>query len=277
MNNLFLKKGANLTLIPSLPMFPLPGLHSTCSKTNSVDYLGHQTPFPQITHNQNQKYVVAYPYFNVLTTSSSYAHSNQQVSNVFYLHDLQYQFLTAQAQLSEDLAIASSHHPDKEETKKFTGRFIMNNDLIDESVEKIEISFDCSVNKSYKYRNVYKSVVRHMNSYANKYKAEIKTILFNAGYEDEEIESTYLKLNHYNEIERQKGCKKMAAKLVKYATTSKTPYSYILKETLEDIKKNLENGRSGKIIKKNLAVYKEICNNCYEKVLKILDSNRENS
>jgi len=277
MNNLFLKKGANLTPIPSLPMFHPLGLYSTYLKANSMDYLVHQTPFPQITHNQNQKYVVVYPYLNLLTTNSSYAHSNLQVSNVLDLHSLQYQSLTPQAQVPENLAIALSHHPDKEETKKPTERFIKNSDLIDESVERIEISFDCSVSKSYKYRNVCKSFVRHMNSYANKFKAEVRTILLNAGYEEEEIERTYLKLNHYNEMERQKGCKKMAPKLVKYATTSKTPYSYILKETLEDIKKNLENGRSGKIIKKNLGVYKEICNNCYEKVLKILDPNRENS
>lgn len=242
--------------------------------------------FPPNSYNQslckpNNSFVLPYPYFVPSMYNCSYVYSNGEFSHLPNAYGPQYQGLTSEGYNAKHLSMPPSQiqsgDPIKSEQiqKGKKDSFEKKNYLVelkeDESLQKMESSLDLelSTKENYKYRNVCKYLLRHMNTYTNKSKAKLTELLLNIEYEEKKIKKAFEKLEYYGYLERKKGCKKMSAKLIKYAITTKSIYSYILKETLEDIIQNWNQMNFGKIIRKNLGVYREICSKFYEKLLEI--------
>ena len=91
---------------------------------------------------------------------------------------------------------------------------------------------------NYKYRNAYKSFIRKMNMCAKRNKEKVTKALEKAKYTITEINHAFERLDYYNDLERKKGFKKLSPQLIKYSATFRSPYSYILKEALEEIMKD---------------------------------------
>ena len=148
----------------------------------------------------------------------------------------------------------------------------------DESLRGLPMR-DCSrklINgNAYKRRNVYKSIVRHMFSYVRKNRDDILLILRNLGYSIPEIEHAFFKVNYYNDEERQRGGKKKSQNIVKNIVVKNTIYVPILRETLFAMMKRWEDGKYGKVSKRNLAVYKEVCRKYYDETVRLLGKGSE--
>lgn len=127
-----------------------------------------------------------------------------------------------------------------------------------------------SSSNAYKRRNVYKSIIRHMLSYIRKNRDDILNILKKNGYEMPKIEHAFFKISYYNDQEKQKGNPKRSQATIKKIVGKKRIYTYILRETLNAMIYNWNQGKSGKISSENLTVYREVCDKYYEATVKIL-------
>ena len=123
---------------------------------------------------------------------------------------------------------------------------------------------------TYKHRNVYKSIIRHMYSYIRKQRSEIVGILQKQGFSMQDVEHAFYEIGCYNDMERQKGKKKVSQSLVKRIATDKTIYTYVLRETLNTMLKNWDEGKFGRLTKKNVSTYKDVCQKYYNETVKAL-------
>lgn len=128
---------------------------------------------------------------------------------------------------------------------------------------------------TYKCRNVFKSIIRHMHRYSKKNKEAITELLSKAGYKNEEIEHAFLKLNYYNDLERNNGRKKKTRRIVRKMISRKSLYTYIIRVTLEDMMKKWTDGKLGRVAESNLNIYKEVCTVFYKEALKVLNPEME--
>ena len=143
----------------------------------------------------------------------------------------------------------------------------------DDSLDTVPNSAACAdifKGKSYEYRNVYKSVIRNMYAYLKNNKEEIIQILSVAGFSATEIEHAYFRLTYYNDSERKRGNKKLAHKIVKKMLSQKGIYIYILRETLNAMLKNREQGKLGRVAERNFKVYTEVCTVCYSETVRVI-------
>jgi len=123
---------------------------------------------------------------------------------------------------------------------------------------------------TYKHRNVYKSIIRHMFSCIKKNKNDLATILQNSGFSMSEVEHAFYEIGCYNDMERQKGKKKVSQSLVRKIATDKTIYTHILRETLNTMLTNWDLGKFGRLTKKNLGTYKDLCAKYYNETVEAL-------
>ncbi len=123
--------------------------------------------------------------------------------------------------------------------------------------------------KAYKSRNVYKSIVRHLFSYIRKNREDIIRILKDAGFSMTEIEHSFFKINYYNDLEREQSNKKNSQATIKKMVSKRTIYTYILRETLNTMMHNWEQGKLGKVSESNSEVYKDVCKYFYDEAVKM--------
>eukprot|EP00826_Nyctotherus_ovalis_P036259 TRINITY_DN3200_c0_g3_i3.p1 TRINITY_DN3200_c0_g3~~TRINITY_DN3200_c0_g3_i3.p1 ORF type:complete len:288 (+),score=22.08 TRINITY_DN3200_c0_g3_i3:146-1009(+) len=282
MNNVFPEIGSNLVMVLDNSMSPLPHAGATYPMATSMQYLTPPTFPAQSSFDSSNAFTVFCPIHDVYEPRIS-----QVYSQPFYTSDLwhyQYQSLQIPQPPSTSAKAPSLHQSHNEWTNNHCPRPAKGappalrevkgeskGRLEDgESLEGVETTQNGSLalEENYQYRNVYKSILRHMNTYAIRNKDALIKRLLNAGYKRAEILKKFDRLEYYSELERRKGYRKMSPKLVKYAANYKSPYSYILKETLEEVMKRWNEMKLGKIIKKNLKIYKEVCKKYYETVLK---------
>eukprot|EP00826_Nyctotherus_ovalis_P051985 TRINITY_DN6537_c0_g1_i6.p1 TRINITY_DN6537_c0_g1~~TRINITY_DN6537_c0_g1_i6.p1 ORF type:complete len:266 (+),score=50.79 TRINITY_DN6537_c0_g1_i6:259-1056(+) len=124
---------------------------------------------------------------------------------------------------------------------------------------------------AYMKRNVYKSIIRHMLSYVRKNTLEIIDFLQSHGFKVSEIEDAIYKINHFNELEKEKGNPKQSQVILKNIISKRGPCTYILKETLNGMQNDWTEGKLGKISAQNLKVYREVCDDYYTAILKVLN------
>ncbi len=123
---------------------------------------------------------------------------------------------------------------------------------------------------TYKHRNVYKSVIRHMYSYIRRQRNEIVGILQTAGFNMHDVEHAFYEIGCYNDMERQKGKKKISQSLVKRIATDKSIYTYILRETLNLMLKSWDDGKFGRLTKRNITTYRDVCQKYYNETARVL-------
>ena len=141
--------------------------------------------------------------------------------------------------------------------------------IIPEEVNEFNIN-KISVN-AYKRRNVYKSIIRHMFKYAKLNKGKITSLLKTSGYTELEIEEGFKHIIHLNSINKQKGMEKRPQYEIKKLLEVKSVPTYFLKETLSLMLKEWESGESGRLMKKNVKVYKKVCTAYYNHCKMLID------
>lgn len=125
---------------------------------------------------------------------------------------------------------------------------------------------------AYKRRNVYKSVIRHMFSYIQKNKGRVTNTLMNEGYTRKEVNDSFLYISSLNDLDKQKGKAKRPQNTIKSMLENKNINVYILKETLSLMLGTLNSGLTGKVMRKNTKIYKEVCQEYYNRCLELLSS-----
>jgi hypothetical protein len=112
---------------------------------------------------------------------------------------------------------------------------------------------------AYKYRNVYKSVVRHLYVYTQDNKDKLLNILKVKGFREEEIRAALEVIKGYKSEETPKEIEKGAKFRIERMLRKKTIYIYILRETLEHMIVKWKNERYGQLYKVNSSIYIEAC------------------
>jgi hypothetical protein len=123
---------------------------------------------------------------------------------------------------------------------------------------------------AYRRRNVYKAIIRRMFSCVQKNKKGIVALLEANGFEIEEIESAFVYVNQLNELDKQKGKSKRPQSTINKMLERRTIYTFILKETLDSMINGWDSGQTGKIMKENVQIYKEVCMKYYNRCIELL-------
>jgi len=123
---------------------------------------------------------------------------------------------------------------------------------------------------TYKHRNVFKSIIRHMHSVTRKQRTQLVGILLEAGFLMPDIEHAFYEIGCYNDMERQKGKKKISQSLVRRISTDKSIFTYILRETLGQMLSNWDQEKYGRLTKKNVGTYRDVCLKYFKETLTAL-------
>lgn len=126
--------------------------------------------------------------------------------------------------------------------------------------------------RAYDKRNVYKSIIRHMLKLIKKNSRHFVTILKDSKFELEEIEESFRDVKYWAEQEKQKGKPKASKRAIEKMLTTKTIHSYILRETLKCMIQGWQNGNRKRILQENFDIYKEVCEEYYRKVDKLINN-----
>lgn len=129
---------------------------------------------------------------------------------------------------------------------------------------------DPFLNANYRYRNVFKAIIRRMYTYARKKKRILTPILQSAGYSLGDIEHAYIRITYYKNAERKSGKKRMPVRTIKDATQDLSIYTYILKDVLSEMLKDWEARKFGRLAERNVGTYKRVCSTYLEQIEKLL-------
>jgi hypothetical protein len=143
----------------------------------------------------------------------------------------------------------------------------------DESLSEVKESKTCKAlfkGNSYKYRNIYKSIMRNMYICLRKNREELSDILTRRGFTMANIEHAYYKIDSYHDSERKKGKKKVAQSLIQKMLTKDTIYTHVLQETLNAMLACKEKGKLGRVEKTNFELYSKVCTEFYEETTRLL-------
>lgn len=130
---------------------------------------------------------------------------------------------------------------------------------------------------TYKCRNVFKSIIRHMYTYSKKNRDTLIAILLKAGYQATEIEHGFFELSNYSELEQHNVTKKQTERTVKKMVSKKSVFTYMIRECLQDLINKWENGKLGRVAENNLHIYKEVCKVYYNEAIKTLQNEEQGS
>jgi hypothetical protein len=119
-------------------------------------------------------------------------------------------------------------------------------------------------------RNVYKSIVRHMQTYTRKNSLSLMKMLKDKGFSKEEIEHAFFIIGSREEEKKHKFKFLM---LLNKMVKNKSIYTYIIKETLSATMDDWEKGKKGRILEKNYEMYKRVCETYYRDALQTLSNN----
>eukprot|EP00826_Nyctotherus_ovalis_P050961 TRINITY_DN631_c0_g1_i8.p1 TRINITY_DN631_c0_g1~~TRINITY_DN631_c0_g1_i8.p1 ORF type:complete len:273 (-),score=61.85 TRINITY_DN631_c0_g1_i8:110-928(-) len=131
---------------------------------------------------------------------------------------------------------------------------------------------------AYKRRNVYKSIIRHMQSYIQENRGKVLAMLKDNDYSDIDANSAFEYISRLNDIDKQKGKAKRPQYVINKLLRTRNIYTHILKETLYSMLASWKSDKTRKIMQKNLYIYNEVCTIYYNRCTELLSqSNREKS
>lgn len=111
--------------------------------------------------------------------------------------------------------------------------------------------------QAYDYRNVYKSVIRHMYNLTKRAKKKLRDSLKSQGFEDQKIKIAFETIRQYRPPDRPKDIERKSQYRVEQILKSKTIFTYILRETLVFMLDKWKNGKFGQLYKANSLLYIE--------------------
>lgn len=118
----------------------------------------------------------------------------------------------------------------------------------------------CKVNQpAYRYRNVYKSVIRHLYVYVQGNGSNLAKSLAQRGYGEETIAACFATIKSFKPEGLPKEIENGAKMRVEEILKAKSVFVYILKETLEHMISKLKTEEYGQLHRTNSEMYVEAC------------------
>jgi len=124
--------------------------------------------------------------------------------------------------------------------------------------------------QAYNYRNVYKSVIRHMYNYTKKNKKTLKQLLKKEGYEDVKIKTAFETIRQYKPPDKPKDIEKKSQYRIEGILKSKAISTFILRETLVFMLSRWKSGHHGQLFEDNIQLYIEGCKKLLDEVNDVL-------
>ena len=126
---------------------------------------------------------------------------------------------------------------------------------------------------AYRYRNVYKSIIRHLYVYAQEHQEKLLTLLKGKGYENRDIQKAFEDIKKFKPLGIPKEIERGAKIKVQEIVKSKTALTHILKETLIYMLEKWKNNELGQLYKVNSTIYAEACNGFLVQIENLLNNN----
>lgn len=161
-------------------------------------------------------------------------------------------------------------------SKKSTSLTLRSNDVNSTQISQTVLETTPKTNKfppkskAYKRRNVYKSIIRHMNRYLREDRIKMTSLLENNGFSKEQIEKAYRSVKKVAERERTKGMPKKPKGVLNKILSCKNVFVYILQETLIQMINKCNQDQTNKILQKNIEIYRGVCQKYYNRCIEIL-------
>jgi len=127
-----------------------------------------------------------------------------------------------------------------------------------------------STGQAYDYRNVYKSVIRHMYNLTKTNKRKIKEVLIKEGFDETKIRIALETIRQYRPPDRPKDIERKSQYRVEQILKSKTIFTFILRETLLCMLDKWESGKFGQMFKTNSQLYVEAAKKLLDEVKELL-------
>lgn len=124
--------------------------------------------------------------------------------------------------------------------------------------------------RAYEKRNVYKSIIRHAFKHIRSNREVLVDILRKEGFALENILEAFDEIENLVRQENEKGKPKNAKKALEQMIESKCICAYILRESLRIMIENWNTGTKGKILRTNVQIYKEVCQDYHDRILDII-------
>ncbi len=176
--------------------------------------------------------------------------------------------LPSSGSISEALGkLPGQSNPQREEETAFKDEVLP---IINESPQKVEPCKVLSPYTSSRYRYLYKCIVRNLHSFIRKNREDIVETLKKAGFGASEIEHAFFMVGCHSDEVSRRSCDKTSLAIVNRILSTKSIYTYILRETLHGMLLNWNTGDMGRISKKNIDMYAESCKVIYEEVCRAL-------
>lgn len=123
--------------------------------------------------------------------------------------------------------------------------------------------------KSYKRRNVCKSVLRRICQSVRSDNETILKALREARYREEAMEKGYHEVLAFFDAEKQREVSERAHLVLEAILKKKTVHTFILRDMLSKMLEEWKGGENGKIAGKNLEIYRNVCAYYYQRALQI--------
>lgn len=136
---------------------------------------------------------------------------------------------------------------------------------------KAEVA-DPFLSANYKYRNVFKAVIRRMHTCIRKNKSGLVQILQTANFTFGEIERAFTRIAYYKNAERKSGKKRMSVRMIKEATQERSIYTFILKDALTSMLQDWNEGKLGRLTERNVTTYKKVCGSYLNQIAELLSN-----
>ncbi len=109
-----------------------------------------------------------------------------------------------------------------------------------------------------------------MENFIANNREQVVTLLTGEQYSMQAIEHAFAKVGRYSGLETVKGEQKRSQTILRRIVTKKSIYTHILKETLEYTMKEWDEGHIGRVAKKNLRIYRNVCSKLLRETLRLL-------
>eukprot|EP00826_Nyctotherus_ovalis_P058713 TRINITY_DN8096_c0_g1_i3.p1 TRINITY_DN8096_c0_g1~~TRINITY_DN8096_c0_g1_i3.p1 ORF type:complete len:245 (-),score=36.33 TRINITY_DN8096_c0_g1_i3:177-911(-) len=127
-----------------------------------------------------------------------------------------------------------------------------------------------TVGQAYDYRNVYKSVIRHLYNFTKTNKKKLREILKSKGYEDKKIRIAFETIRQYRPPDRPKDIERKSQYRIEQIIKAKSIFTFILKETLVFMLDKWEDGEFGQLFEANTQLYVDACKKLLDEVNRVL-------
>lgn len=139
------------------------------------------------------------------------------------------------------------------------------------SIKEIDRAIE-NFDNSYKYRNVFKAIIRRMFTCIQDNKKSLASLLSSAGFSNKEIKDAFERIKYYKNIERKTGSKKMAPQLINESANKLTVFTFILKEALRKMLYDWDSHKLGELSEKNIDTYRTVCRAYINKINSITNN-----